>query len=140
VPPDPLVEDPPSVSTVCVASWKLLQSLRKPDDLICHSGLSSFPVLKASYPVASRHSHNGRLLCSSLYGQNLQLVLTILGGCASVAEPMVRTTPPKVDKVGTSSAEAPTAQALTARSGNKVPDDALVDNDPGLLNFTVAVS
>jgi hypothetical protein len=50
---------------------------------------------------------------------------------------MVRTTPPKV---GTSSAEAPTAQALTAQLGNKVPDDALVDNDPDLLNFTAAVS
>jgi hypothetical protein len=48
---------------------------------------------------------------------------------------MVRTTLPKVDKVGTSSAEVPTAQALVAR-----PDDNPADDDPGLLNITAVES
>jgi hypothetical protein len=47
-----------------------------------------------------------------------------------VAVSMVRTTPPKEEKVGTSLAEAPTAQALVARPRSKVPDD-----NPELLNF-----
>jgi hypothetical protein len=51
---------------------------------------------------------------------------------------MVRTTPPKEDKVDTSSAEAPTAQALVTRPGSKVSDDNLVDDDRDLLNFDVA--
>jgi hypothetical protein len=52
-----------------------------------------------------------------------------------VMAPMVRTTLPKGDKVGTPSAEAPTAQALVARSGSKAPNDNLADDDPDLLNF-----
>jgi hypothetical protein len=48
---------------------------------------------------------------------------------------MVHTTPPKEDKVGTSSAEAPTAQAMVARPKSKTSDDSLADNDPDLLNF-----
>jgi hypothetical protein len=32
--------------------------------------------------------------------------------------------------------EVPTAQALVARSRSKAPNDDLVDDDPGLLNFT----
>jgi hypothetical protein len=51
---------------------------------------------------------------------------------------MVRTTLPKVDKEGTPSAEVPMAQALVARPESKAPDDNLVDDDPDLLNFTVA--
>jgi hypothetical protein len=38
----------------------------------------------------------------------------IPGGSASVVASMDRTTPPKEDKVGTSSVEAPIAQALVA--------------------------
>jgi hypothetical protein len=57
-----------------------------------------------------------------------------------VAEPKVRTIPPKEDKVDTSSAEDPTAQALVARSGSKAPDDNLTDDDPDLLNFAAAGS
>jgi hypothetical protein len=61
-----------------------------------------------------------------------------LGGSASVVVFMVRTTPPKEDKAGTSSVVAPTAQALVARSGSKAPDDSLADDDPDLLNFAAA--
>jgi hypothetical protein len=50
---------------------------------------------------------------------------------------MDRTTPLKVDKVDTSSAEAPTAQTLVARSRSKAPNDAPVDDDADLLNFLV---
>jgi hypothetical protein len=57
-----------------------------------------------------------------------------------VMAPMVRTTPPKEDKVDTSSAEVPMAQALAARLGSKASDDNLADNDPDLLNFTAADS
>jgi hypothetical protein len=53
---------------------------------------------------------------------------------------MARTIPPKEDKVGTSSSEGPTAQALAAQSGSKVPDDTLTDDDPDLLNFDEAES
>jgi hypothetical protein len=53
---------------------------------------------------------------------------------------MVRTTPPKVDKVDTSSAEAPMAQALVALPGSKALDDNSVDDDADLLNFTAVVS
>jgi hypothetical protein len=42
---------------------------------------------------------------------------------------MVCTTLPKVDKAGTSSAGVPTAQALVVRSGSKVPDGNLADDD-----------
>jgi hypothetical protein len=48
---------------------------------------------------------------------------------------VVRTTPPKEDKVGTSSVEPPTAQALAAQSRSKVPNDTLADDAPELLNF-----
>jgi hypothetical protein len=55
-------------------------------------------------------------------------------------EPKVRTTLPKVDKVGTSSMEVPMAQALVARPRSKAPDGNLADDDPGLLNFTAVES
>jgi hypothetical protein len=48
---------------------------------------------------------------------------------------MVRTTPPKEDKAGTSSAESPMAQAMVARLGSKVLNGNLADDDPNLLNF-----
>jgi hypothetical protein len=48
---------------------------------------------------------------------------------------MVRTTPPKEDKVDTLSAELPTAPALVARLGSEVLDDNLADDDPSFLNF-----
>jgi hypothetical protein len=51
---------------------------------------------------------------------------------------MVRTTLPKEEKVDKSSVEAPTAQALVAQLGSKVSNDNLADDDPNLLNFTVA--
>jgi hypothetical protein len=50
---------------------------------------------------------------------------------------MVRTTLPKV---GTSSAEVPTAQGLVARPGSKALVDNLADDDPGLLNFATVES
>jgi hypothetical protein len=53
---------------------------------------------------------------------------------------MVHTTPPKEDKVDTSSVEAPTTQALVARPGSKAPNDNLVDDDPILLNFITVES
>jgi hypothetical protein len=53
---------------------------------------------------------------------------------------MLHTTPPKVDKVDTPSAEPPTAQGLVARSESKMPDGDPADDDPDLLNFTVVVS
>jgi hypothetical protein len=67
-------------------------------------------------------------------------VLTIPGGSAVAAESMDHTTPSKVDKTDTSSAEAPMAQALVARSRSKASNDAPVVNDPNLLNFVVIVS
>jgi hypothetical protein len=42
---------------------------------------------------------------------------------------MVRTTPPKEEKVDKSSVEAPTAQALVAQLGSKVSNDNLADDD-----------
>jgi hypothetical protein len=53
---------------------------------------------------------------------------------------MDRTTPPKEDTVGTSSAKAPMAQALVARPESEAPDDNLGDDDPDLLNATVVGS
>jgi hypothetical protein len=53
---------------------------------------------------------------------------------------MVRMTPPKEDKVDTSSAEATMAQAIVAQLGSKAPGDNLVDTDLSLLNFGVAES
>jgi hypothetical protein len=50
---------------------------------------------------------------------------------------MDRTTPPKEDKVGTSSTEPPTAQALVVRSKSEAPDDNLGDDDPDFLNAAV---
>jgi hypothetical protein len=57
-----------------------------------------------------------------------------------VVASIVHTTSPKEDKVGTSSMEPPTTQALVARSGCKASDDTLADNDPDLLNFCAAES
>jgi hypothetical protein len=51
---------------------------------------------------------------------------------------MLHTTLPKVDKMGTSSAEVPTAQALVARPGSKAVDGNPADNDTDHLNFTTA--
>jgi hypothetical protein len=48
---------------------------------------------------------------------------------------MIHTTPPKVDKAGTSSMKVSIAQALVARPGSKASDDDLVDDDIDLLNF-----
>jgi hypothetical protein len=66
--------------------------------------------------------------------------LTILGEIASAVVSMAHTTIPKEDKTGTSSAEAPMAQALVAQSRSKTSDDAPVDDDSKLLNFVAAVS
>jgi hypothetical protein len=68
-----------------------------------------------------------------------QQVLTISGGSALATESMDRTTPSKVNKENTSSAEAPTTQALVARLRSKASDDAPVDDDPDLLNFVTTV-
>jgi hypothetical protein len=54
--------------------------------------------------------------------------------------PMDCTTPPKEDKVNTSSVVSPMAQALVARPGGKVLDDNLGDEDLDLLNFAVVRS
>jgi hypothetical protein len=53
---------------------------------------------------------------------------------------MVHTTPPKVDQVDTSSAEAPMTQALVAQLGSKASDATPADNDPDPLIFTVVKS
>jgi hypothetical protein len=42
--------------------------------------------------------------------------------------------------VDTSSTEAPTARALAARLGSKVPDDNPCDDDLDLLNFAMVES
>jgi hypothetical protein len=63
--------------------------------------------------------------------------VTIPGGSASVVAPMDCTTPPKENKVGTSSTEAPMAQALVARLKSKTPDDNLGGDTPNLLNVAV---
>jgi hypothetical protein len=68
------------------------------------------------------------------------MVLTIPGGSASMVESMVCTTPPKVDKVDTSSMEVSTAWALVARPGSKASDGNLADDDPNLLNSIVVES
>jgi hypothetical protein len=57
-----------------------------------------------------------------------------------MAESINHTTPSKVYKANTSSAEVPTAQALVARSGSKASNDAPIDDDLDLLYFVVAVS
>jgi hypothetical protein len=66
--------------------------------------------------------------------------MSILNGRASAAEPMVHSTLPNVDEVGTLSVDVPTAQALVARPGSKASDGNLSNDDPGLLNFTAAES
>jgi hypothetical protein len=48
---------------------------------------------------------------------------------------MVRTTPSKEDKVGTSLTESLTAQASVAQPGSKAPDDTPADDNPDLLTF-----
>jgi hypothetical protein len=53
---------------------------------------------------------------------------------------MIHTTPPMEDKVVTSMAEAPMAQALVARLGSKALNDNFADDDPDLLNFDVVDS
>jgi hypothetical protein len=53
---------------------------------------------------------------------------------------MVRTTPPKEAKAGTSSTEAPIVQALVTRPRSKTPDDNLADDDLDLLNFDATES
>jgi hypothetical protein len=53
---------------------------------------------------------------------------------------MKRTTPPREDKAGTSSAEVPMAQALVARPESKALNDNLGDDDPDLLNFAAVGS
>jgi hypothetical protein len=113
---------------------------RKSDGPIWHSGLSNFSVLGLPYSAGGRHVHNGRLLHKILHSQNLQQVLTIPGGRASTVEPKVCTTLPKVDKAGTSSMDVPMAQTLVAQLRGKAPDGNRADDDPGLLNFTVAES
>jgi hypothetical protein len=126
--------------TACATDQRLLLPLEKLNCLVWHSGLSSFPNLEPSYPVGGRHFRNSCLLCNRLRGQNPQQVLTIPGGSTLMVESMDRTTPPKVDKVDTSSAEASTAQALVAQSRSKALDDAHVDDDLDLLNVVAAVS
>jgi hypothetical protein len=86
----------------------------KPNGLVWHSGLSDFPAPKLVFPANGRCVRSSHLLHSSLHGQNPEQVLTIPGGSASMVAPVDRTSSPKKDKVGTSSAEAPTAQALVA--------------------------
>jgi hypothetical protein len=65
--------------------------------------------------------------------------VTIPGESASVAEPRVRTTLPKGEKVDRSWTEEPTALALVARPGGKASDDTPFDDDPNLLNFAAVV-
>jgi hypothetical protein len=119
----------------------LLLPSGKLDHSVWDSGPSDFPGLESYYHAGGQRTCNNRLLHSCLHGQNLQQVLTIPGESASVAvAPMVCTTLPKEDKVGTSSVKAFMTQSLVARPGSKVPNDNLVDDDPDLLNFDVAES
>jgi hypothetical protein len=57
-----------------------------------------------------------------------------------VVIPMDRTTPPKEDKVGTSSVKAPMTQALVAQPKSKEPDNNLGGDAPDLLNVAVVGS
>jgi hypothetical protein len=88
---------------------ELLLLLEKLDGPVWHSGLSNFHVLWLPCLADDRRIRNNRLLRKSLRSQNLQHVLTISGGRAPAAEPIVHTTLPKVDKAGTSSMEVPMA-------------------------------
>jgi hypothetical protein len=109
--------------------------LGKPD-----GKLSDFPAPKLLCPADGRCVCSSHLLRSSLHSQNPEQVLTIPGGSASVVAPMDRTTPSKEDKVETSSAEAPTAQALVARLESEMPDYNLGGDTPDLLNVAVVGS
>jgi hypothetical protein len=91
-----------------VGDQVLLLLPEKLDGMVWGSGLSDFPVPRPSSPAGGRCIHSGHLLHSSLHSQNPEQVLTIPGGSALVVELMAHTTPPKVDKVDTSSMEAPT--------------------------------
>jgi hypothetical protein len=53
---------------------------------------------------------------------------------------IARTTPPKKDKAGASSMEAPTTEALVTRLGSKASNDIFVDDDHNLLNFNIVES
>jgi hypothetical protein len=130
----------PWAPTACSIDQELWLSSGKPNGPIWHSTLSSFPVLEAYYPIVARRSCNDRLLCSNLHGQNLLKVLTFPSEVVSTTEPTVHTTLPKVDKVDTSSAEDPTAQALAAQPRSKASDDYLIDDDLDLLNFVAVES
>jgi hypothetical protein len=57
-----------------------------------------------------------------------------------MVEPIVCTTLPKVDEVGTSLVAVPTAQALVARPESMAPNDNLANDDSGLPNSTTAES
>jgi hypothetical protein len=59
------------LSDLATDQWLLLPS-GKTDGRVWHSGLSGFPVLKPSCSIGGQHSRNGRLLCSSIRGQNPQ--------------------------------------------------------------------
>jgi hypothetical protein len=92
------------------SSWRL----QKSDGPVWETRLSGFPTLKLLCPTDGQCVHRSHLLRSSLHGQNPEQVLTIPGGSASVVAPIDCTTPPKEDKVGTSSTEAPMAKTLVA--------------------------
>jgi hypothetical protein len=124
----------------CVAALESLSSSGKSDHPVWGSGPSNFSAWGSSCHAADQRFRSGHLLHSSPFDHNLQLVLTILSESASAMEPTVSTTLPKMDKVDTSSVEAPTAQASIARSGSKVSDDNPIDDDPNLLNFSAVVS
>jgi hypothetical protein len=79
----------------------------KTNGLIWHFRLFGFPAPKLLCPADGQCVRSSHLLHSSLHGQSSEQVLTIPGGSASVVTPMDCTTPPKEDKVGTSSVEAP---------------------------------
>jgi hypothetical protein len=130
----------PWAPTACADDQELLLSLGKPNHLVWDSRPSGFPILGSFYPAGGWHSRNGHLLRSTLRGQNLQLILTIPGGSTSVTEPKVCITPPKVDKVHTSSVEVPMAQALVARPRSTTPDGNPADDNPDVLNFATVES
>jgi hypothetical protein len=53
---------------------------------------------------------------------------------------MAHTTPPKEEKLDTSSAEAPTTQELVTQLLSKASDDNLTDDELVLLNFIMVES
>jgi hypothetical protein len=109
----------------------------KPDGPVWYSRLSDFLALKLLCPADCQRVCSIYLLRSSLHGLNPEQVLTTPGGSASVVAPMDHTTPSKEDKVETSSAEAPMAQALVVRPEIKASDNNLGDDAPNLLNVVV---